>query len=241
MNISAFDKLMLFLKNGELIDESLSTGNKIIVAIKLYLYLVLFSFLINLITLTLDYKPLPETDIKQVGNVSAYLVFAMYFIVPIYEEMTFRLFLTKFKKSTFIISLSLLVSYAVYWLTSNHLPLPDSNNQLMRYAYLVLLALFVGIIFFLLFKKVSLKEISRIWNDNYLIIFYFVSLLFSMLHFRTELIITSGIIGELIYLIPIFIFSLILGFLRVNFGIAYAIFFHLLFNLPSTLIRHLLF
>ncbi|MBP8766273.1 MAG: CPBP family intramembrane metalloprotease [Ferruginibacter sp.] len=241
MSISAFDKLILFLRKGELIKESLSTGDKIIIAIRLYLYLILFSFLINLITLALDYNPLPESDIKQVGNVSAYLVFALYFIVPVYEEITFRLFLTKFKKSTFIISLSLLVSYTIYWLTSNNLPfLSDSNSLLMRYAYLVLFASLIGIIFFLLAKKINLKKISRIWNDNYLIIFYSISLLFVMLHFKTELIAISGIIGEVIYLIPILIFSLILGFLRANFGIVYAIFFHLLFNLPSTLIRHFL-
>ena len=50
MSISAFDKLILFLRKGELIKESLSTGDKIIIAIRLYLYLILFSFLINLIT-----------------------------------------------------------------------------------------------------------------------------------------------------------------------------------------------
>ena len=241
MSISAFDNLILFLKNGELIKESLSTGDKIIIVIKLYLYLILFSFLINLITIPLDYNLVPTNGVNRVVDVRLYLVFALYFIIPVYEEITFRLFLTKFEKRKFIISLSLLVSYVVYWLISNYLPyLHDGNKQLIQYAYLVLFALFNGGIFFLLTKKVSFKMISRVWNNNFLIIFYSVSFLFTMLHFKTELITTSGILGEIIYLTPLLIFSFILGFLRTNFGITYAILFHLFFNLPSTLIRYFL-
>jgi len=241
MHISAFDKLTLFLRKGELIKESLSTGDKIIIVIKLYLYLILFSFLINLITIPLDYNPLPTNGVNQVKDVGLFLVFALYFIIPVYEEITFRLFLTKFEKRKFIISLSLLLSYLIYWLISNHLPyLHYNNKQLIQYAYLVLLALLNVGIFFFLTKKVPLKKISRVWNNNFLVIFYSVSFLFTMLHFRTELIPTSGILGEIIYLTPLLIFSFILGFLRANFGITYAILFHLFFNLPSTLIRYFL-
>lgn len=234
MNISILNKFVLFLRDLELFDESLTFGNKVIIVVKLYLYLILFSCLINFLTVFIENDSVLLSEIVQNSDKNIFFVFLLYVVVPIYEELMFRLFLTRFDKRKFIISISLLFSYALYWFFYGlGINLNIYKDPIMHYVYLILFAMFLFVIISYVIAKVDIKRLSSIWNKYFIWVFYLVSITFTLLHYKNS----GGLVADFFYLLPLFLFSLMLGFIRINLGIMYSIFFHLLFNLPNTLVR----
>lgn len=238
MNDSFLYWFISFLKTTELIKEKLSVGKKLIILFKLYLLLLLFSFLINSFSIFINYKPLPIRDSIEFTTSNVYLIIIFFIITPIHEEFTFRLFLAKYGQSRFIISFSLLISYAFYWLLNLVFTFPVIiTKQVTHYIFLVLFALLLFYVFNLLIRLINTDKLHKFWDKNMLFIFYTISLVFTLSHYKGTLLESGGVVAEIIYLMPIFLLSLILGFVRMNFGILYSVIFHLIFNLPNTLFR----
>jgi len=157
---------------------------------------------------------------------------------PIYEELSYRYFLTKFEKRKFIISSSLLLSYFLFILIKSGLFYFEGVSYLCHY-YGYLFAF--GVIFYislnLIIRNNILLTIRNIWDKYFYIIFYIVSFLFVINHLIESM--YSSLIIEVRYmmLIPLLIYSLMVGFVRIKLNFTCAILFHILFNLPSVIIK----
>ncbi len=243
MGNSVLNYFLAFLTKNERIEEGMSLRDKIIFTLKLYFYLIFLSYFFTLIITGLaNLFNLYEISAKSESTSSfpskiIYLV-VLLIIVPIHEELMFRLFLTRFEKRKFFVSISLIFSSVLYWSIYKILIFPYwIDKQLMHYIYLFFFYALFHLLFYLLSSNLrNIKFFEGIWNKKYLLIFYLVSIIFTLLHFKNTAPGNFAMIIRVLYLIPMFLFSLSLGFIRENFGIIYAILFHMLFNLPSTLI-----
>ncbi|MBX2967759.1 MAG: CPBP family intramembrane metalloprotease [Cyclobacteriaceae bacterium] len=161
------------------------------------------------------------------------------FISPIVEEVGFRFFLTKFSVNKFIISVSILLGYTVS-IFCNLLQIELLDFVLIETSYDVVLI--TGLLMFLLlllFRSV-LSRIETFWDQNFLIIFYLISIFFAFLHIRMDNVNVSNFIIEIASIVPILLFSFIAGFIRIRYSIIHSLIFHSCFNLPMVLILLLL-
>jgi len=235
-----------FISRYETFDKDLRFKEKVLILLKLYLYLFLFFFFINLIINYLTEfvsfqeksNSLSLNNLPKFNNTRLILVILL-FLTPLHEELTFRLCLGKFKKQFFLTSLALILGYVVYQTLNSLLVFPAYvNPRIEPYLYFFLFGVFFYLILNYYIPKYKLEWIRKTWDNYPLLIFYVITILFTVLHFNSPF---SGAMGStvlrVVYLIPIFAFSAILGFIRVNIGFIYALIFHIIFNLPNILIR----
>lgn len=137
-------------------------------------------------------------------------------LAPIKEEIQFRLLLRPKKPNLLLfnvvmLSTSLIFVYFEKW------------QQAI--VYLIITALFS--VFFVFFKK----QIKLLYSKYFTFIFYFSASLFALLHVNNydgnSLYIKLGI---LILVAPQFISGVIMAYFRVNYGLKYAILFHMVNN-----------
>lgn len=237
MKTSTLKNLLLFLKDNERIEEELNFKDKVTLLIKLYGYLILFSLVYNIIlSVVINVFNLFSDNVASSNstslNLGLYIVIIL-LIAPIHEELMFRLFLIKFEAKKFLISSSLLLSYITYWAIKEILPVIEIfNNQIVYYGYLLIFYIIFHFILYLIIKQKQIAFLKYIWNKNFVVFFYLTSILFTLLHLKHNLS-DFSLIVQYLRLIPIFLFSLCLGYLRINLGFMYALVFHILFNIPS--------
>lgn len=142
-------------------------------------------------------------------------------IVPIYEELVFRSLL-KFKKNNLILFFSMLGGMIVYFVIESRI-IPLIIASVLLAIVLLLLVIF------------SREKIEHFISSNFKYFFYASAILFGLLH-------ASNFTGN-VYIImafsfilggPQIIMGLILGFIRMNYGLFYSILFHVMIN--STLL-----
>ena len=138
-------------------------------------------------------------------------------IGPVFEEVLFRLLL-RFTKRNLIIFFAVLGALSLYYIF-----------QLKVKAVIILSLIMLIIVVFLQFY--SRRKIELFISSNFKYFFYFTAISFGLLHAfnftgNISLIITfSLIIGG-----PQIIAGLILGFIRMKYGIVYSILFHMMIN-----------
>lgn len=143
------------------------------------------------------------------------------FLVPVYEEILFRSLLkfTKWNILMFIITVSALICYTVLSLKTE---------------FALVLSIMLLCLFFFL-RIVSRSKIEFYISSNFKYFFYASALIFGLIHASNfngniyTIIAFSFILGG-----PQIIAGLLLGFVRMNFGLSYSIIFHLIIN--STLL-----
>ncbi|HQG72456.1 MAG: CPBP family glutamic-type intramembrane protease [Tenuifilum sp.] len=138
------------------------------------------------------------------------------FIVPIIEELLFRLILIINKRNLIIFSSITLIL---------------STYNLLKSNYYFSIILFTLSILAVLFLSRSF-EIRSIITKYYSIYFYAIAIIFGLMHFKNY----NGIDGFLYLWIPFLVFPQILmgaffGYIRIKFGIIYSIIFHMIINL----------
>jgi len=140
------------------------------------------------------------------------------FLAPIYEELLFRSLL-RLNKLTITFFLTTLICLTI---------ISFINNK-YSFFYILLSVLLISLTIVWISKLSTLKEI----NKNYFSYsYYFSSLLFGLIHlfnFSGDLV--PIIAFALLLVSPQIILGLILGFIRIKFGLAYAILFHAIINL----------
>lgn len=236
METSILNNLILFLKNKERIEIELSLKDKIMLMLKLCGYLILFSLLFNIIlSVVIDAFNLVSEPIAPNStsiSLSFYIIIVL-LIAPIHEELMFRLFLIRFEVRKFLISSSLLLSYITYWAINKTLPIPNNlNNQIVYYGYLLVFYIIFHLILYLFINQKQISFLEYVWNKYFLVVFYSVSILFTLLHLKHNMS-DFSLIVQYLRLVPVFLFSLCLGYLRINLGLMYSLGFHILFNIPS--------
>jgi membrane protease YdiL (CAAX protease family) len=184
-------------------------------------FLKLFIFyLIALIPLAL----LASTIISYFGIVHKQIemsfvrkLFLVCLIAPIYEEVFFRSLL-KFTRLNIILFITNLTFFIIYTIVTK------KPNYLI-FASMCLIVIIVVIISF------SAKKISKFISENIKYFFYLTSFAFGMLH-------AVNFTGSLWALIafsvalggPQIIAGLILGYIRIKYGLIYCILFHMFVN-----------
>jgi len=233
---------IFFLRNINISARYITIKDKVRVITELYINLLKISFIFIILSTIVVVINKSEVfiDTDKLVRVSSKTLYAFLVLIvgPIYEELSYRYFLTKFEKRKFIISSSLLLSYFLFILIKSGLFYFEGVSYLCHY-YGYLFAF--GVIFYislnLIIRNNILLTIRNIWDKYFYIIFYIVSFLFVINHLIESM--YSSLIIEVRYmmLIPLLIYSLMVGFVRIKLNFTCAILFHILFNLPSVIIK----
>lgn len=219
----------------ELKDTFGSSGEKNIKFIKLFginlvIGFVVLSTLTGLIRINfaIHFKPI---DVSLIN-----LWFANLLIIPILEEIAFRLSL---KLS--IINLSLSVSIISFMVACYVLGIDiiDFNqNMLVRLA--VALMGFITT-YFLLRNKRIFENVTKVWKNNYKAIFYLFLSLFVTRHIDSYELNVVTLLFFPMLLTPQFVSGIFLSFVRIKLGFAHSIVFHVFINIFSTLPQMILY
>ncbi|QSS96316.1 CPBP family intramembrane metalloprotease [Psychroflexus sp. ALD_RP9] len=238
-----FNTISYLLKPYQIVKNKNRT-KKIFIFFKMYILIFLFflicSLAINIIYELFFYVSEFNADAKTLNNNELYLaLISLLFISPFIEEFTFRLWLGKFNIKSFRISCSLLSSLISVKLFNSLFDLEVMGVTIYNtYLLLSIFFIFYFTIYQYLFNKKKMNSIENFWNKYFNVIFYIIALVFTLLHFNSfNLMFPNNSFLYYFYLIPIYTFSLALGFIRLNYGLKYCILFHVLFNLPGVITR----
>ena len=194
----------------------------------IYIILIVFSLssvfvihLFNTFGLVDSSQRIFKIDEFTENNIIFSLVATICLFDPIYEELTFRLYLRSLP-----IYISISISLVVYLLLSDigKFELYSLNIDIV----------YIGILFFLLLKFFAIVKVKRMvqkfWGKNFKYIFYFSVLLFALLHLRNFQLTPKHIVFIPLLILPQLISGIIFGYSRMKYGIFWSIFLHILNN-----------
>jgi uncharacterized protein len=163
------------------------------------------------------------------SNTSTIRITSAIIFAPIIEEVLHRGFLSV--KGKFLWSLLLcLVFMGVQAIIQNY--------QFLSFFYF---GLFFCLLLALIYSKNASRIIVSIFRNHFTVYFYFVVIAFSVSHF-SDIQNEIGMIDKItILVISYFPIAVILGYLRLKFGLKYSILFHALINLGVLSINTLAF
>jgi hypothetical protein len=248
--------IFLFLINPDYNGfNDLSTGNKIKVLIKVLILTYIVLFIVNTPVLLLKkmdiISKIPmKSDLLlnsfQANSINCkpYLIFSFLFFVPLLEEMSFRLFQTRFRANYFIISVSIILGMIIDHFLGNIYWNPKSCllYSIMGFVYILIISALIGAMLFLFRTKIN--RIEDFWNKNAGLIIYCIAIVFAIAHMNNLKFENRDIVFMPLILLPFLVWGLSFGYLRVRLGIIYSIALHfiflsLYFGLPelSTLLK----
>lgn len=238
MRFGVLKSLLTFLGKPQVsINEELVFSNKISIFLKLYLITILFTSISNyLIWFLIQFGIIDEYShfvyklplLENKDLVYNYLIIALFFM-PIIEELCFRLLLTQYNKQFIMISFSLVVGYFASNILNLQIIKSDnmSFNVIISFVYPLILAIpLYAIIYFIKF------DFRREWNDHFQYIFYIVTVFFAIAHLPSFDLNFRQYLFMPFIILPLLISGLVLGYIRIRFGIFYSIIFHFLINVP---------
>lgn len=162
-------------------------------------------------------------------NYKPYYIFSILFFVPLLEEMSFRLFQTRFRVNYFIISVSVLLGMYITYFLGNIFWIPKSY-LLMSVSgpiYVLIISALIGGVLYLFRTKIN--RIEEFWNKNTGLIIYSVATLFAIAHMMNLEFENSDLVFMPLILLPFLVAGLSFGYLRVRLGIIYSIALHFIF------------
>ncbi len=159
-------------------------------------------------------------------DLKPYFIFSILLCVPLLEEFSYRLFMTKFRVNYFIISVSIILGTIMKYLLRNLFWIPKSRLLLTFIGAIdiLLIGVLIGGILYLFKNKIS--RIEAFWNNNPGLIIYGVALLFAFSHLMNVKFETRDLIFMPIVLLPLFVYGLSFAYLRIRLGILYSIALH---------------
>lgn len=222
-----FLELFHFIKEPQLnINHNKSVKRKVQETIGLFFIKITFSITIALL-LSLFYSPENITDSNMAERFTPLLfVLVGGFILPTYEEITFRLSL-KYKAIYASLSLAAIIYYfATKVVCKSNLSLVDSS-----FTARIVISFIVGLISYLFLYKFKLDtKLELFWKKNFQYIYYLSCVLFAWLHiFNFELTALNILLLPIITLPQLFS-ATIAGYTRVQFGFQYPLVIHMLTN-----------
>jgi len=155
-----------------------------------------------------------------------YLIFSVLLCVPLLEEFSYRLFLTKFRIDYFMVSVSLFSGIiisnflkGIFWIPKSWLLL-----SFIGAIYTLLVSALIGGVLYLFKSKII--RIEEFWDKNMGLIIYGVAIIFALLHVMNLKFETRDLIFMPIVLLPLFVYGLSFAYLRIRLGIVYSIALH---------------
>ena len=209
-----------------------SVKNKTYDTIGLFIIKICFSIAIaSLLQFVYEPKNLTaESMLERFSPIMLLLVAG--FILPVYEEITFRLSL-KFKPTFFALTTG---AFTYYILTKaiyrTRLSLVDET-----FGIRVVAAFILSVIVYAIVKREKIKSYFELfWKNNFRFIYYFSCFSFAWLHlFNFELNLTNILLLPIITLPQLFS-ATIAGYTRIEFGFRYPLFVHMATNILFTLL-----
>jgi len=237
--------LLLFLKNPNYNGfHNFSKKEKIIVLLKVLALTYICLFIVNIpvailkkLELISEISMKTEIFLRSVNtcnlNYKPYFLFSTILFVPLLEELSFRLFLVKFRVRYFIISISLLSGMIIKYFLGNIFWIPQSYilMSVVNIIYILIISVLMagGLCLF----KNQIIRIEEFWNKNIGFIIYSVAILFSLGHIINLSFKNSDLIFMPLILLPFFVSGLSFSYIRIKLGIAYSIILHFIFLLIS--------
>ncbi len=190
------------------------------VSIFIFCWFIMFSLNIFALVLSFIYGyfqlDFPE---KAIFSYDEQLFLPSLFLVPIIEEIGFRLYIIPRKRN--ILLSSVILIWIIYPIV---ITVPESPVKYMIIRCLVSCP--IGFLAYLFVRR----AIPKI---KYPYLFYFSALLFGSMHFHTFIYDNVGffsVLYVLLYIIMMTISGVIFGYIRVSLGLIYSVLFHFLFN-----------
>ncbi len=149
------------------------------------------------------------------------LLFFAAIYAPIVEELLFRSLLV-FKKSNIISYLSICFLLGIWFFY-------NGSYQSILNLTAVVVAVALALVFYNQSKEFVVKR--------YPIVFYFSSIVFGLVHiFNYQGVTFHNFIFSILLVLPQLTLGVVLGYIRVTYGLAYSILFHFLCNLPGAIV-----
>lgn len=231
--ISLLGELFSFIKrphSDSISDKSLKI--KTYDTIGLFIIKICFSITVASL-LQFVYEPNNLTAVSMLERFSPIMLLLVAgFILPVYEEITFRLSL-KFKPIYFALTSG---TFTYYILTKaiyrTRLSLVDET-----FGIRVVAAFILGLIAYAIVKREKINSyFEHFWRNNFRFIYYFSCFSFAWLHlFNFELNLTNLILLPILTLPQLFS-ATIAGYTRIEFGFRYPLFVHMATNILFTLL-----
>ena len=156
-----------------------------------------------------------------------HLILMAVIIAPLAEEITFRSWLTY---NRYLVSLFLSV-LCIYWVLPLVLNFKIFQN-VTNIAITISIGLSVYIVSCFLLKNTSRNFIKK-WNKNTRFLFLLSSFIFGYIHIFNYNITTNLLLFSPLIVLPHIIGGLIIGYIRLNMGFIWGVFYHVLSNLIS--------
>lgn len=220
--------------------NDLSINEKIIILLKVLILAHIALFFVGIpvsllekldVISKIQMKPDLELSAIQARNINykPYFIFSILFFVPLLEEMSLRLFQTRFRINYFIISVSVTLGIIIenivgklLWVSKSFLLMSVSVPM-----YVLIISALIGCVLYLFRAKIN--RIEEFWNKNTGLIIYSVAALFAIAHMMNLKFEIRDLVFMPLILLPFFIGGLSLGYLRVRLGIIYSIALHFIF------------
>lgn len=168
------------------------------------------------------------------SNLETYLLCWTIFLVPVFEESTFRLCLGRFKVKYLIASVSLLTGIFIVLVAQRQFWMPKSYflMPVVSIGYILLFALIAA--GFMWHFREKIRKAKHIWNQNTGISVYFISILFAAYHINNLKFEPGDWFFMPLILAPFFVYGMSLSYLRIRLGIGYSILLHFFINLLAS-------
>lgn len=240
-------QILAFITKPDYNRENVSFKDKFKVLFSIYALSLLCLFFVGVIKyILIQYELLTPLTNKTFENVKYYsdnettvYYLGVLMIVPLYEELSFRLMLFKFDIKKIIISISLILGIIFYMFLHQHFSysLNTILNIFLPYIYMVIISTLLYIIMITTIQKLNLNQVKYLWDNNFYVIFYTIAFLFSILHLYNLNLSTKDYLFTPVILLPFIIYAIFLGYTRIKLGFTYSVILHLLLNAPAILIK----
>lgn len=240
MKLIRFSEIIGFLLHPRSykIDKSIRLTS-IISCLKIYGLALLVIFIVKIIDrllIKVDFEHqlvnvlIDNSDNIVISNIFAFILIIT-LLIPLFEELVFRLFLTKYNLKLVILSFSLLGGVGVYELSKRCLKF-FSSDLALYYPTMFLYILLFSIPFALMIYLFKVK-IEKNWERLFPYFFYLSAFLFAIYHIQAFNLNFKDILYIPIVILPYFIFGLMFGIIRVKLGFLLAVLIHVIHNLPA--------
>lgn len=159
-------------------------------------------------------------------SIVLFAVVSAVWIAPFLEEVTFRLFL-HYRLRNLLISLGLQL---VFFLNQTGLSFNDSWMGFFITSFIVLLGM---VVFWVMRQSRYQARLLQVWDRWFPFIFHYSAIAFGLVHYAAYGLEGSTWRVASLVLAPLFLMGLVLGFVRVRYGMWYAIGAHALINITS--------
>lgn len=156
--------------------------------------------------------------------------------IPFIEEYTYRLFLSSYKKSFFIVSIALILGTLITWLLMYKnviIPLfvlPFHLNSIWVIVITQFSKVLIAFSFWCFLRRVKLNQIEGVFRRKFGIFIYLSASIFALMHSWGLGLQWDNMLTTIVILMPLFILGLFLTYVRIRLGLLYGVLLHSLFN-----------